>query len=269
MPSHVARGRDAFPFLCLSMHIFFSDAHLGFGSREDSRERERHILRFLEHVGTLNPESLWIVGDLFDYWFEYRTVIPKEFVRTIGAIAALADANIPVEYVIGNHDFGHKNFFESELGVKVHRDDVERELAGHRVLISHGDGKALNDMGYLILKKILRARTSNALWRWLHPDIGIGVAARASRRSRDHTTKKHYGGERPGEADGLQVFAQKKIEKEGFDLVIMGHNHRAAVVEFDGGTCVNLGNWMGKERTYLEVGEEKVELRKWRSIGEP
>lgn len=245
------------------MHFFFSDAHLGLGSREESREREGHVLRFLDYVGGQNPESLWIVGDLFDYWFEYRMVIPREFVRTLGAIAALTDAGISVEYVIGNHDFGHKNFFEQELGVCVHADDVEREIAGRRTLVSHGDGKALNDTGYLILKKVLRARTSNAIWRWLHPDLGIGVAARASRKSRDHTTKKHYGGERPGEADGLQLFAQKKIEREGFNLVVMGHNHTPAVVEFAGGTYVNLGNWMGKNRTYLALDDEGIELRKY------
>ena len=243
------------------MHIFFSDAHLGLGSPEASRRREHHVVRFLDYVGERRPESLWIVGDLFDYWFEYRTVIPRRFVRTLGAIAALSDAGIPIEYVIGNHDFGHNDFFESELGVRLHHDDVERHLSGRRVLISHGDGKALNDTGYLILKKVLRARTSNVLWRWLHPDIGIGIASGASRRSRDHTTKKHYGGERPGEGDGLQLFARKKIEKEGFDLVVMGHNHRPAVVEFKGGTYVNLGNWLGSERTYLEMDDAGLELR--------
>lgn len=245
------------------MHFFFSDAHLGLGSREESRERERHVLRFLDHVGSRGAESLWIVGDLFDYWFEYRMVIPREFVRTLGGIAALADAGIPVEYVIGNHDFGHKNFFEQELGVRLHTDDVERQIAGRKTLVSHGDGKALNDTGYLILKKVLRARASNAMWRWLHPDLGIGVAARASRRSRDHTSKKHYGGERPGEKDGLQIFAGKKIEEEGFDLVVMGHSHTPAVVEFNGGTYVNLGNWMGRRRTYLELDEQGMELKEF------
>lgn len=245
------------------MHFFFSDAHLGLGSREESRERERHVLRFLDYVGSRGAESLWIVGDLFDYWFEYRMVIPREFVRTLGGIAALADAGIPVEYVIGNHDFGHKNFFEQELGVRVHTDDVERRIAGRKTLVSHGDGKALNDTGYLILKKVLRARASNAMWRWLHPDLGIGVAARASRKSRDHTSKKHYGGERPGEKDGLQIFAGKKIEEEGFDLVVMGHSHTPAVVEFDGGTYVNLGNWMGRRRTYLALDEQGMELKEF------
>lgn len=242
------------------MHFFFSDAHLGLGTRQESLERERHVVRFLEHVGSVGPESLWIVGDLFDYWFEYGTVIPKEFVRTLGAIAALTDAGIPVEYVMGNHDFGHKSFFESELGVRVHPDDVEREIAGRRVVVSHGDGKALNDTGYLILKKILRARSANTVWRWLHPDIGIGVAMRASRKSRDHTTKKHYGGERPGETDGLKLFAKEKIERQGADLVVMGHSHTPCRVEFEGGTYINLGTWMGTNRTYLEMDDAGFEL---------
>lgn len=253
----------AVSILAIAMHYFFSDAHLGLGARHDVRERERQVVAFLDHVGKTGAESLWIVGDLFDYWFEYRTVIPKEFVRTLGAIAALTDAGITVEYVIGNHDFGHRDFFEQELDVRVHGDDVAREIAGRRVLISHGDGKAFNDTGYLILKKILRARASNAVWRFLHPDVGIGIASRASHKSRSHTEKKNYGGEKAGEGDGLRAFAKKKIEEEGFDLVVMGHNHRPAYIEHDRGIYVNLGNWIGPKKTYLALDENVAELREW------
>ncbi len=244
------------------MHYFFSDAHLGLGSPAKSRERERTVVRFLETVGASGAESLWIVGDLFDYWFDYRTVIPAEFVRAIGALAALVDAGIPVEYVIGNHDFGHYRFFEQHLGVTLHGGDVERQLAGRRVYISHGDGKAFNDTGYLILKRVLRSPVSNALWRILHPDLGIGIAAWASRRSRAHTEQKNYRGERDGEGDGLQAFARDRIERDGFDVVVMGHNHRPTRMEFDGGVYFNLGTWLS-DRSYLVMDETTMQLRRF------
>ncbi len=237
------------------MDFFFSDAHLGLGDPRDAREREREVVRFLEHVGRSDAETLWIVGDLFDYWFEYRSVIPRAFVRTVGALAALADAGVQLEYLMGNHDFGHRDFFEQEMGARVHPGDVEREIHGHRVYIAHGDGKAFNDRGYLILKKILRARTSNRLWRFLHPDIGIGLAARASRRSRDHTNRKNYDGLEPGEIDGLATFARQKIEEEAFDLVVMGHSHSFLDLQIEEGRYINLGDWITPPRHYLTIAE--------------
>jgi UDP-2,3-diacylglucosamine hydrolase len=243
------------------MHYFFSDVHLGLGSREKSRERERHLLRFFEMVGASRAETLYIVGDLFDYWFDYRTVVPREFVRTLGGIAALVEAGVRVEYVIGNHDFGHRDFFEGELGVHVHHDDIERTIDGHRVYIAHGDGKAFNDTGYMILKKVLRAPISNRLFRFFHPDVGIGLAIRASRSSRDYTDKKHYGGERPGEKDGLHAFARQKITEEGYDLVIMGHNHIPMRADYPEGSYINLGTWLKPERPYLVIGDGVVDMR--------
>ncbi len=244
------------------MHYFFSDAHLGLGARQANRDRERAVIRFLEMVGSERADSLFIVGDLFDYWFDYRSVIPREFVRTVAAIAELVDAGIRVEYVIGNHDFGHRDFFREELGVHLHHGDVERTLAGCRTYISHGDGKAFNDTGYLILKKVLRAPLSNLLFRIVHPDIGIGAAMYASRRSRDHTSRKNYEGEVPGESDGLAAFAERKIG-EGFDLVVMGHSHRPKRVDHPGGTYINLGAWLGPDRRYLALDAGLLELRRF------
>jgi UDP-2,3-diacylglucosamine hydrolase len=220
------------------------------------------VLDFFEMLLESRAESLFIVGDLFDYWFDYRTVIPRGFVRTLGGLARLVDAGVRVEYIVGNHDFGHRDFFRHELGIELHENDVERTIAGRRTYISHGDGKAFNDTGYLLLKKVLRARSSNALFRFLHPDVGIGVASYASRRSRTHTAQKSYEGEHPGEADGLRAFAEQKILREGFDLVVMGHTHRPAFVQVGEGTYVNLGTWLG-ERSYLVVGESLLELRRF------
>lgn len=245
------------------MHYFFSDVHLGLGSAASSRERERQLVRFLEMVGGAGAESLWIVGDLFDYWFDYRTAIPSGFVRTLGAIASLVDAGVKVEYVIGNHDFGHYRFFAEELGVAVHTEDVEREIAGRRCYISHGDGKAFNDAGYRVLRSVLRNPVSGALWRLLHPDLGIGVAAWASRRSRQHTQSKDYSDRaRQGEADGLAAFARRKIVEQGVELVVMGHNHLPAQVQHAGGTYVNLGTWLD-DRPYLKLDADGFELARF------
>ncbi len=243
------------------MIYLFSDVHLGLGTPEASREREEAVVGFLAKCRRDRIERLFIVGDLFDYWFDYRTVIPRGFVRTLGALASVIDAGIPIDYVIGNHDFGHRDFFQVELGVTVHHDDLPITMAGKRCYISHGDGKAFNDTGYLILKKVLRNRVSRFAFRMIHPDIGIGVAARASHRSRDYTNRKHYAGERPGESDGLHAFAERKILEEGFELVVMGHSHKVKRVDYDGGTYVNLGSWLGAERQYLALSEDCLEMR--------
>lgn len=250
------------PTIFAYMHFFFSDAHLGLGQAAARRQRERTVVQFLRMVGQQQAESLFIVGDLFDYWFDYRTVIPREFVRVLAAIADLVDAGIRVEYVIGNHDFGHRDYFQNELGVTVHTDDVMTTIAGRRCYLSHGDGKAFNDTGYLILKKLLRARPSNKMFRALHPDVGIGLAMWASRRSRDYTSQKNYGtksvdAEKPGESDGLYAFAEKKILQEGFQLVVMGHSHTPRRVDLEGGTYINLGAWL-KDRYYLQLTEDDL-----------
>jgi UDP-2,3-diacylglucosamine hydrolase len=138
---------------------------------------------------------------------------------------------------------------------------VERNIAGRRCYIAHGDGKAYNDTGYLILKRVLRARVSNALFRFLHPDIGIGTAAYASRRSRDYTAQKNYDGERSGESDGLYTFAGRKIQ-EGYDLVVMGHSHSPRREDLPGGTYINLGTWLN-DRSYLVLDENTLDLRRF------
>lgn len=252
------RGRHLQPVVV----YFFSDVHLGLGSPASNRDREAALGRFLSMVRDERPDALYIVGDLFDYWFEYRTVIPRGFSRTIGALASVVDAGVRVEYLVGNHDFGHRDFFERELGIPVHFGDLERVIAGRRCYLSHGDGKAFNDTGYLILKKVLRARISGMLFRLMHPDIGIGIAAWASRRSRDYTAQKNYDGERPGESDGLYAFAERKIVQEGFDLVVMGHSHRPRRADLPGGTYINLGTWL-RDRSYLVMDEFTLELRRF------
>jgi len=220
------------------MVYFFSDVHLGYLPRAHDRAREDMLLQFLEYIAR-DAARIFIVGDLFDYWFEYSTVIPKYFYRTLAALERLARAGIPIEYLMGNHDFGHQRFFGEEIGIAVERGDIERTIGGKRFFIAHGDGKVSNDTGYLILRAILRNKVSIKLFQWIHPDLGIGLATMSSRKSRLYTDAKEYGAE-----DGLMEFAARKIA-EGFDYVVMGHRHLAGKYRLGNGFYINPGHWLG------------------------
>src|ERR1041385_8713037 len=169
-------------------YYFISDCHLGFGrDRAQDHEREDRLIAVLEKIKAAakigEARHLFIVGDLFDSWFEYRQVIPMRHVRTLALLSEIRKL-IPVEYLMGNHDFGHRKYFRDELGIPVYSGDIERELLGKKFYIAHGDGKALNDTGYLILRKILRNKFLLWGYSWLHPDIGIWIAERMSGGSR-------------------------------------------------------------------------------------
>jgi UDP-2,3-diacylglucosamine hydrolase len=231
------------------MYYFISDIHLGYNERSIDKKREDIFLNLLDKIA-LDCQTLFLVGDVFDYWFEYKTVIPKEFYRTISKLSELKDKGIKIEYIMGNHDFGHRDFFEKELNIKIYREDIERELDGKKFYISHGDGKSHKDLGYKLLKKLLRSSWANFLYRIIHPDIGIGVASGSSKSSRKFTGDKDYG-----ESDGMQDFAFSKIS-EGFDFVIMGHRHIAEFTEYENGAYVNLGEWFERPTFGVYSGGE-------------
>lgn len=233
---------------------FFSDAHLGIGTKEEDRSKERSIVRFLEGVA-LDGEQLFIVGDLFDYWFEYRTVVPKGYFRLFTQLANLTEGGIRVSYVAGNHDFWLKTYLHDELGVEIHYDPIERDIHGKRFYIHHGDGLIKNDTGYRILKKILRNKTCIYLFSLLHPDLAAVIARWSSHTSRKHTSKRSY------EESGMVEFAEKKI-REGYDVVVMGHNHAPMTRNIGSGTYVNLGDWI-EEQTYAVFDGTSIQLKKW------
>jgi UDP-2,3-diacylglucosamine hydrolase len=240
------------------MIYFISDVHLGVEERKQDKIREDLLLRFLSNISD-NCETLFIVGDLFDYWFEYKTVIPRYYYRTLTALHDMRKRGIGIEYVMGNHDFGHRDFFRDELDIPIFTDDIERTLYGRKFYISHGDGKAFNDNGYLLLKKVLRNPVSQKLFNLIHPDLGIRLASGTSRTSRSYTGKKDFG-----ELEGQGNFARKKID-EGFDYVIMGHRHIAEMTPYGRGYYINLGEWI-KEPTYAEFDGAQVRLRRVEEI---
>ncbi|QQS37712.1 MAG: UDP-2,3-diacylglucosamine diphosphatase [Ignavibacteriales bacterium] len=218
-------------------YFFISDIHLGLEDREKEKSKEKILVDFL-HYAAQNCDELFIVGDLFDYWFEYKRVYQKGYFRTLTALQDFTLAGKKLHYFIGNHDFMHRNFFQDEIGAIMYHNAEKFILNDKKFFIGHGDGLVDNDTGYNILKKIFRNKTLQKLYSFIHPDLGVGLASRTSKTSREYTTKKDYG-----EADGLFNSAKKKID-EGFDFVLFGHLHQRCYIDYKKGLYVNLGSWL-------------------------
>ncbi len=234
---------------------FFSDVHLGLSDHATERTKEDRLLGFLRSV-LPTAEQLYILGDLFDFWFEYKTVIPKGFHRTLTALQEYTDRGVPVHYLAGNHDFWMGDYFTREIGVTVHLDPYQETIQGKRVLLHHGDGLAANDLGYRMIKPVLRNRFNIALYRLLHPDIGVKLARGSSRTSRAYTSDKHYG-----EESAMVQYAAGRI-REGNDIVVMGHRHMPQLTQLDGGVYVNLGDWISYN-SYARMAEGAITLERW------
>ena len=239
----------------MSKLYFISDAHLGLGPRELEQEKETSLIAFLDQIQH-DAGELFIVGDLFDAWFEYRTVVPKGFYRLFTKFHDMIQQGITVHYLTGNHDYWIRDFFRDELGMNTYHEPLSFTANGRKIYLHHGDGVMNNDAGYNLLKKFLRNRFNIWLYSWLHPDLGIPLVRSSSRRSRHYTSQKDYG-----ENDGMTMFAKKKIE-EGYDVVIMGHRHQPLCKTLGKGMYINLGDWI-THFTYAEISDSSVELKEW------
>ena len=237
-------------------YLFISDIHLGLQSPSIEKEKERLLVKFLNFAQE-NCKELYIVGDLFDYWFEYNRVYQKGFFRTLTALQDLTEKGIKLHYFIGNHDFLHRNFFKDEIGAVMYENPIDIKLNGKRFFIGHGDGLVKNDIGYNILKKILRNKALQKIYSWIHPDIGVAVASNTSKTSRDYTSKKDYG-----EEDGLFEAAKSKID-EGFDYVLFGHLHKKYFLKYKNGYYINLGSWLDAP-CYGIYKDGKFEIVDWK-----
>lgn len=218
-------------------YYFFSDVHLGLESSEKEKLKEEKVIDFLSQAKT-DAKEIFIVGDLFDCWIEYKHVVPKGYYKLFTKISELVDYGIRINYNAGNHDFWKGSFFKQEFGIEICHTHIERVIEGKKFFIHHGDGFANNDFGYRIIKKILRNNFSQKLYSLLHPDIGIQLAKGTSESSRKYTNAKDYS-----ENDGMKEYAFKKID-EGFDYVIMGHRHFPQITNYKHGHYINLGDWI-------------------------
>jgi len=216
---------------------FISDVHLGVGDPDTERRKQEMLLKLLTEIRR-SGGTLYIVGDLFDFWYEYRAVVPRGYHRLYTLLEDLPKAGVKVTYLAGNHDFAIGSFFSDDLGITVLRDDLSFEADGKSFYVYHGDGLAPKDGGYRLLKRVLRSPLSQWGFRLLHPDFGFALARRFSHTSRDYTSGKDYG-----EKDGMRQEAIRRFEN-GTDIVIMGHRHVPRRETHNGGVYVNLGDWI-------------------------
>jgi UDP-2,3-diacylglucosamine hydrolase len=239
---------------------FASDFHLGVPSFQKSREREDAIVSWLNHVEK-DAEKIFLVGDIFDFWFEYKHSIPKGFVRLQGKLAQLVDSGIEVIFFIGNHDMWMFDYFEQEIGVKIYRKERPFELMGTKFFIGHGDGLGPGDRGYKFIKKVFANKFCQWCFARLHPNLGIGMANYWSRKSRGKEKEpQEFLGE---DKEWLVAYTKEKSKEVDAKYFIFGHRHLP--IEFDlpnGSKYVNLGDWIN-HRTYVVFDGEELTLQKW------
>lgn len=236
-------------------HYFFSDVHLGLKSKDIEKQKEKKLIGFLDYISN-DAGKVFIVGDLFDCWIEYRKVVPKGYFRLLAKLNEMYESGIELNFLSGNHDFWLNTYLRDEVGLKIHYNALSTELDGKNFFLTHGDGLAKNDLGYRIMKKILRNKVNQFLYSLIHPDIGISLAQLSSRRSRDYTDKVFGSGE------DMKKFALAKISG-GYDYVIMGHRHKPESVAMSGGYLIILGDWI-KHFTYGEFSDGNFELKYWK-----
>ena len=239
---------------------FSSDYHLGVPNSSDSLKREKKIVRWLE-MAQKDAQEIFLMGDIFDFWFEYKHAIPKGFIRIQGKIAEITDSGIPVHFFIGNHDMWMFDYFEKELGVIMHRKHGPREIGEKKFFLGHGDGLGPGDNGYKFIKKVFANKFCQWCFARIHPNFGIGMANYWSRRSRSKNKEpqKFLGADK----EWLITYCNKKLEDNHYDYFIFGHRHWPIEHQLQNGSSyINLGDWL-QHCTYAVFDGEKVELKKF------
>ncbi|MBL7901643.1 MAG: UDP-2,3-diacylglucosamine diphosphatase [Bacteroidia bacterium] len=243
-------------------HIYFaSDFHLGVPTLEKSHEREKRICRWLDSIKPTCAE-LFLVGDLFDFWWEYKYTVPKGTVRLLGKIAEFTDAGIPVHFFVGNHDLWMKDYFVKELGVSVHHQSIERTFAGKKFMIGHGDGLGPGDYWYKLLRKIFASKFLQWCYSRLHPNLAFYIARGSSRRSKEGSAEKDaiFLGK---EKEWLYQYCGELQKKEFRHYYIFGHRHLPLELELEqGARYINLGDWI-QYNTYAVFNGSDLKLLKF------
>jgi UDP-2,3-diacylglucosamine hydrolase len=238
---------------------FLSDFHLGAPDYASSLDREKLVVKFLDEIKN-EASVIFILGDLFDFWYEYKKVVPKGFVRILGKLAELTDSGIIIHFFVGNHDMWMNGYFEKELNIQVYHDVQEFEFNGKNFLIGHGDGLGPGDRRYKFMKKIFRNKFSQFLFGILHPYTGIGLADYFSRKSRAATGKEDekFLGE---EKEWLIIYCYEMLKKKHFDFFIFGHRHLPIQFQLnEGSEYINLGDWI-KYFSYAVFENDKITLK--------
>jgi UDP-2,3-diacylglucosamine hydrolase len=242
--------------------IFFaSDFHLGAPDEKSSRTRETHIIQWLNSIEE-EAAAIFLVGDIFDFWFEYDKVIPKGFIRFLGKIAELRGKNIPIYFFTGNHDLWMDDYFTKELGIPVYDHPIEITIEGKKFLIGHGDGLGPGDAQYKILKKVFTNPVCQWLFKWFHPDLGIRLAQSWSNNSRI-TNLESKENEFKGEDEWIWSYCKQIEKNRHFDFYVFGHRHLPLDLPVgDSARYFNLGEWVS-QCTYGEFDGKEFKIKKF------
>jgi UDP-2,3-diacylglucosamine hydrolase len=238
---------------------FLSDFHLGAPNAAASLEREKRIIRFLDEARQ-DAEQIFIVGDLFDFWYEYKKVVPKGFVRILGKLAEITDSGIPVHFFVGNHDMWMTDYFQKELNIPVYFEPVPFEFNGKKFLVGHGDGLGPGDHGYKFIKKIFRNKVCQWLFGILPPFMGMGLADYFSRKSRAQTGTKDevFMGE---DGEWLVIYCKEVLKQQHYDYFIFGHRHLPLDINLNNKSrYINLGDWI-KYDSYAVFDGNELQLK--------
>jgi UDP-2,3-diacylglucosamine hydrolase len=220
---------------------FISDIHLGLPNREKSLIRELKIVKFLNEIKE-DAENIYFVGDIFDFWWEYKSVVPRGFVRFLGKIAELSDSGINITFFTGNHDVWMKKYLNEELGITILHEELKTEINGKKFYIAHGDGLGPGDTNYKLLKKIFTNKFLQWCFTRLHPNFAFGLAEKWSHNRRKKETYYNFKGE---DKELLVLHTKELLKKEYFDYFIYGHRHFPLMLK-TGETSkhINLGDWL-------------------------
>ena len=240
---------------------FSSDNHLGAPTKEESFPREKKFVKWLDEVKE-DAAAIFLLGDLFDFWFEYKTVVPKGFVRTLGKLAEISDSGIPIYFFVGNHDLWMNDYFKKELNIPTYHDSKEFIFNNKTFLIGHGDGKGPNDKGYKRMKKVFTNPFLKWIYRWLHPDIGMRIAHHLSVKNKliSGDEDKKFLGENE---EWLAAYAKRKLENKHYDYFVFSHRHLPMEIKVgENSTYFNLGDWIN-HYTFGVFDGENFEIKNY------
>jgi UDP-2,3-diacylglucosamine hydrolase len=238
---------------------FASDNHLGAPTSELSRPREQKFVAWLDDIKQ-DAAAIFLLGDLFDFWFEYQTVVPKGFTRTLGKLAEISDSGIPIYYFVGNHDLWMHGYFEEELNIDVFHEPKEFVYNDKTFFIGHGDGLGPYDKGYKRMKKVFTNPVFKWLFRWLHPDLGVKIAQYMSVKNK-LISGEHDATFLGEDKEWLVQYSKKKLEEKHQDYFVFGHRHLPMEIKLnDKSEYINLGDWI-QYYTYGAFDGENFELK--------
>lgn len=238
---------------------FASDVHLGLPGYEKSLNREKLFVQWLDEIKE-SAKEIYLLGDIFDFWFEYKRAIPKGFSRFLGKLCEITDSGIPVHFFTGNHDMWIFDYLPLETGIILHKKPVVKEISGKKFYLAHGDGLGPGDKSYKLLKKVFASRFSQWLFARFHPNIGIWIANSWSTHSRYSRETAPFEGE---DKEWLILYSKELLKKEHFDFMVYGHRHYPLDLKLtENSRYINLGDWL-THFTYAVFDGTDMELKKY------